>query len=337
MPLGTILGIGASVLGASQASKAASKANKLAKQQQKAQHKYNKQSWRDNKDRLNADRDFTIEGIEIAQRNEKTLADLKDNVALDNFEYNLKIREQQMRQNVKQFEKSYELFNQQNTFNDLAANTAKINAQNKFNEQMKQAAFQNQDLIIESLQQRGAIEARGVSGNSAGRLATNAIGALGRNQAIIQSNLLSGNKALTAEYRDIGIQERGADIQAFSNLMIPADVPLMPPNPRQTPLSEYQMPRELEDFDYGPEPIKGAMAYQNTSAPWLNALSSGVQQIAGLFSNQGPSMSYNPVNMGSSAFNFSGSFGGLTQSFGSGTSWSPVSSSSGFNLNQSFF
>lgn len=337
MVLGAILGIGSSIFGASQQSSAASKANKEAKKAQKAQHQYNKSAWRMGKQRLNADRDFAIEGIEIAKRNEKTLADLKDNVALDNYEYSLKIRQQQMQQNVKQFEKSYELFNQQNTFNDLAANNAKTSAQNKFNEQLKQAAFQNQGMIIESLQQQGAIEARGVSGNSAGRLATNAIGALGRNQAIIQAQLLSGNKAMEGEYRTINQQKFGADIQAFSNLLIPADEPLMPPDPRQTPLSEYQMPRELEDFDYGPEPVKGAVATYNASAPWINALNSGVQTIASMFTNQGPPMSYGGGNIGSSAFNFSGSFGGLTQSFGSGSSWSPISSSSGFNLNQSFF
>ncbi len=56
------------------------------------------------------------------------------------------------------------------------------------------------------------------------------------------------------------MQKEGADIQAFANLMIPADAPPEVMEPYATPLPEYQMPRELEDFDFGPEPIKGAAA-----------------------------------------------------------------------------
>lgn len=337
MALGAIIGGVTGIIGGIAGNNAQAKATRAQNKAIQAQHKYNKEVWRDNKDRLNADREFTIEGIEIAQRNEKTLADLKDAVSLDNFEYSLGIRAQQMRQNVKQFEKSFQLFNQQNTLNDLAANTARTNAQTKFNEQLKQAAFQNQDMVIEALKQKGAVEARGVAGNSAGRLASNTVAALGRNQAIIQSQLLSGNRALKDEYIGIKNQKLGADIQAFSNLMIPAEIPLMPPDPRATPLSEYQMPREFEDFDYGPEPVKGAMATFNATAGWMSALGSGVQTIASLFQNQGPQMSYgNNFNAGGS---WGSAFGGAGNLFGSAASsaWSPISSSSGFNLNQSFF
>lgn len=470
MVLGAILGIGTSIFGASQQSSAARRAEREQRKQVEAQYEYNKKTWDFGKDRLKADRKFAIEGIEIAKRNEKTLADLKDNAALDNYEYSLKIRQQQMRQNVKQFDKSYGLYNSQNEFNSLAQKLANADskikyaeiarlaaqqsaednrlnrqlfdeesrlsalrygegkriadeelaeglrisnqqlsegtrvstnkfenayrqAQMTFNEQLRGAAVANQDSIIEALQRQGAVEAKGVSGNSASRLAGNVISALGRNQAAIQSKILSGGRimnesiigagdaytnemralqltnantnrtlelnnmnasralGLTAaneqralgfnlanfmradgiknsntamgialnsesEQRSIALQKLGADIQAFSNLMIPAEEPLMPPDPRQTPLSEYQMPRELEDFDFGPEPIKGAMPTYNASAPWINALNSGVQTIASMFNNQAPQA------------NYSSNIGGFSGGFGSG--------SSGFNLNQNF-
>ena len=320
--LGAVLGIGSSLLGAAGSASAAKSQEKAAKKQAKQQYKYDKEKYKMSKERLEADRDFTLEGIKINQRNEKTLADLKDNVALDNYESQVKQRQLKIKQDTKQFAKSSELYGQQKTFNDYASRTAIRGEQQRFNEQLKAAAFENQDLIIQSLQERGAIQARGQGGNSTARLASNAVGALGRNQAIIQQQILGGRQARDQGIRNVDSQKLGADIQAFANLMIPAEDPLMPVTPRQTPLSEYQLPRELKDFDFGPEPIKGVVATGGASAAWMNGLASALPNIAGLFQSSGPAMSY-------------GGGGGLGgSSFSSGTNFG-VASGGGFG--SSFF
>jgi hypothetical protein len=100
--------------------------------------------------------------------------------------------------------------------------------------------------------------------------------------------------------------------------------------PYEQLVPEYQMPRELEDFDFGPEPIEGAAAQQSTSAPWLSALGSVSSSLVSAFSNNGPNMSYN--GGGSNMFNSSGGSNNL--SFGGGMN-SGVSSSGGFG--SSFF
>lgn len=305
--LSSVLGIGSSILGASSAASASRKQEKAAKKQAKDQYKYDKAKYRMNKSRLKADRDFTIEGIEIAKRNEATLADLKNQVALDNYESQLQQRQLRIKQNTKQFAKSSQLYGQQLTFNDYAARTAIRGEQQRFNEQLKAAAFENQDLIIESLQERGAIQARGQSGNSLGRLASNAVGALGRNQVIIQQQILGARQARDQGIRNVDSSKLGADIQAFANLMIPAEDPLMPVVPRVTPLSEYQMPRALEDFDFGPEPIKGAVATGGASAAWMNGLATALPSIAGLFQPSSPPMSYGSPP--SSGGGYSGNYG----------------------------
>jgi len=317
--LGAVLGIGSSLLGAAGSASASRKQEQAAKKQAKAQYKYDKEKYRMNKSRLKADREFTLEGIDIAKRNEKTIADLKDAVALDNYESQLQQRQLRIKQNTKQFAKSSQLYGQQKTFNDLAARTAVRGEQQRFNEQLKAAAFENQDLIIQSLQERGAIQARGQGGNSTARLASNAVGALGRNQAIIQQQILGGRQARDQGIRNVDSRKLGADIQAFANLMIPAEDPLMPVAPRATPLSEMQLPRELEDFDFGPEPVKGVVATGGASAAWMNGLASALPSIAGLFQPSGPPM------------NYGGGGGGSSISAPMGTS------SFGINLNQSFF
>ena len=295
--IGAVAGIGSSILGASSSANAASKQERAAKKQAEKQYKYDKKKYSNNKKRLEADREFTIEGIEIAQRNEKTLADLKDNVALDVYEQQLNERSLRIRQATKQYARSKDLYGQQKTFNDFAARTARRGEQLRFNEQLKTAAFDNQDLIIQSLQERGAVQARGQGGNSTARLASNAIGALGRNQAIIQEEILGGKRARDQGLRTVDAKKLGADIQAFSNLMMPIEDPLMPIVPRATPLSEVQLPRELEKFDFGPKPFKGVVATGGAQAAWMNGLANALPSIAGMFQNTSPPISYNNPNV----------------------------------------
>ncbi len=295
--LGAILGIGSSLIGANASANAARKQEQAEKQRAKQQYQYDKQKYRFNKERLKTDREFTIEGIEIAQRNEKTLADLKDNVALDVYEQQLNERSLRIRQATKQYARSSQIYGYNKTFNDYAARTARRGEQLRFNEQLKTAAFDNQDLIIQSLQERGAVQARGQGGNSTARLASNAIGALGRNQAIIQEEILGGKRARDQGLRTVDAKKLGADIQAFSNLMMPIEDPLMPVVPRATPLSEVQLPRELEKFDFGPKPFKGVVATGGAQAAWMNGLANALPSIAGMFQNTSPPISYNNPNV----------------------------------------
>jgi hypothetical protein len=92
--------------------------------------------------------------------------------------------------------------------------------------------------------------------------------------------------------------------------MIPADAPPEVMEPYETPVTEYQMPRELKKFDFGPEPIKGAAAQTSTSAPWLSALGSVSKSLVSAFSNSGPP-GFGGYGGGSNQFNGSMStFGG---------------------------
>ena len=286
-----------SIFGSASQSDAAARQEAAAKEQEERQYKYDTQKYEMNKDRLIRDREFTIEGIEIGQRNEKTLADLKDNVALDVYEQQLNERSLRIRQATKQYARSSQIYGYNKTFNDYAARTARRGEQLRFNEQLKTAAFDNQDLIIQSLQERGAVQARGQGGNSTARLASNAIGALGRNQAIIQEEILGGKRARDQGLRTVDAKKLGADIQAFSNLMMPIEDPLMPVVPRATPLSEVQLPRELEKFDFGPKPFKGVVATGGAQAAWMNGLANALPSIAGMFQNTSPPISYNNPNV----------------------------------------
>lgn len=320
--LGAIIGVGTSLLGAASQSSAASKANAEAEKAAKLRYKYDKEGYKFNKERLNADRDFAIEGIEIAKRNELRLKNLKDNQALDNYDFNLQIRLRQMQSYADQYDKSSTLYGQQLSFNDMAANNAMVAEQEKMNDAMAEAAFQNEDLFVQSLQEKGAAMARGQSGNSMGKTQQSLGAQLGRNQNIVLKNLLSSRSVMRQGLADVATKREGGAIQAFANLMLPQEAPPEVIKPYETPLTEYQMPRELEDFDYGPEPIKGVAAQTSTSAPWLNALGSVSTSLVSAFSNNGPSGFGGYSGGGSSQFNLGNQgFGGYNLPFSAGIGW----------------
>ena len=327
--LGAIIGVGTSLIGASQQSSAASDANARAEKQAEQQYEYDTQRYDMSKDKLNADRDFAISQIQTQIRNDKRLADLKNKQSLDNYGFNLKIREQQMSNYAKQYKKSSTLYGQQLSFNDMAANNASTAEQQKMNDAMSQAAFQNEDLFVQGLQETGTLMARGQSGKSVrkGKQSLNA--QLGRNQNIVMANLLSSKSTMRSALAQVATQRTGGDIQAFANLMIPQDAPPEVLEPYAAILPEYTLPRELEDFDFGPEPMEGVAAQVSTSAPWLNALGSVSSNLVSAFSNSGPSnfgygggfggSSGLSTGMGSS-FNLGG-FGGLTSNGAFGTTF----------------
>ena len=319
MPIGAIIGAVTGIAGAASASSAADAANKRAKEQVEAQFKYDNEGWKYNKKRLKADRKFTIEGIEITKRNEAVLKDLKDSQALDDYSLNLKIRQMQMRSYVQQYDKSSQLYNTQLGFNEIAVNSAICAEQQKMNDAMAQAAFQNEDLYVQGLQESGTAMARGMAGKSVAKGNQSLDAQLGRNQSIVMKNLLSSNSAMRSGIANIVTQRQGADIQAFGNLMIPNEAPPEVNQPYATPVTEYQMPRELKKYDFGPKPIKGAAAQTSTSAPWLNALGSVSTSLVSAFTNSGPQGfgGYNGISGGASNM-FSSSGGAGNLSFGGG-------------------
>ena len=84
----------------------------------------------------------------------------------------------------------------------------------------------------------------------------------------IRDRLLSAQVNTRSAISNINLQKEIADKNAYANLMLdPLNLPVAP-KPYKTLITEYNLPRPLEDFDFGPEPIKGATATYTT--PWTN-------------------------------------------------------------------
>lgn len=244
------------------------------------QYNYDLQSWKYSKDRLRADRRHNVEQWRYNVQNEETLGAFKDATNLQDWQYQLKIQQQQYAQDLRQYAKSEQIYNQQLTFNQLAKSAAVEAEYRKLEDATNELALQNQDIIIKALQTEGTTAVKGQVGRSADKAEQAEFASFGRNQAILAQSLISAQADAQGALRKIANDKFGADLAAEANRMLMPDRPIAPPQPLTTPRAQYLKPRKLNKADFGPKPIKGAKA--SMAAGILGGVSQGLGSIAGL-------------------------------------------------------
>ena len=295
-----VLEAGAAIFGASQADAAAEEAAR-------AQHKYNKQAWKMNSQRIDADYEHALAGVGIARQNEETLASWKDTTNLKDWQYALKIQDFEYRSQMRQYNKSEQLYGQQLSFNKMASDAAKEAEYRRLQDATNEIAYQNQDIVIKAMESEGAAAVKGQQGRSAGKADQVLLASLGRNQSILAESLLSARGETLAALRKISSDKYGADIAAEAARMLKPERQPQPPKPLTTPRATFQDPRKPQKFDYGPKPIKGVVASSMPSAIASSIASIG-SGIAGLAASSGGSSNYSlPKNL---SFNSSSLYGG---------------------------
>ena len=66
-----------------------------------------------------------------------------------------------------------------------------------------------------------------------------------------------------------------------SNRMLPPVPKPIPPVPLATPDMEFMLPPELQEFDFGPKPIKGVASYTSPGLSFANSVVSALPALAG--------------------------------------------------------
>ena len=157
-------GVVADVAGAVLGGGAADKAAEESKQQAKRQLKYDQDARNMQWDKLNADRQWAIEGNKIKARNEKRIALWKDATNAASYIQKLQIRNMEQNSLDMQFAKSNLLYDEQIDFNDRAAKTAADSEWRQLDEINSEAAFDAQAQRIAYMQAEGKARAAGASG-----------------------------------------------------------------------------------------------------------------------------------------------------------------------------
>ena len=129
-----------------------------------------------------------------------------------------------------------------------------------------EAAFDQQELNIESIIAEGKARAKGMAGRSARKYQQALNADVGLQLAMISQSLAGEERNTRSVLGEINRDWRAADIAAEAQRMLnPGELPL-PIVPYQTPMAEWIMPREIGEFDFGPRPVMGAMASPSAAA-----------------------------------------------------------------------
>lgn len=275
--VGAAIGAIGGIFGASGQSSAQSKARAAQQKAINNQYKYDLQRWEYDWAETQANYRQLVDGIGIQRANEESIGRFKDATNLQDYNYRLKIQDYEYNQQLKQYNKSEDLYKQQRGFNEMAAQIAYSSENRRLQETFQEAAFNNQDLLVQMLQQEGEQLARGISGRSAGKTLQSAIAAYGRNQAVVAESLVSAERQSRSNIRNIQLNKYSSDLSAEANRMLRPDKLPDIPVPFATPRAIFQDPRMPVK---PPKPIKATNTTPGGSS--LPVITSAISGIAGV-------------------------------------------------------
>jgi len=226
-------------------------------------------NWKYGKKVLKLDYRHERDQWRMNQRNEEVSRKWRDATNLQDWNYNLKIQDFEYLSQMRQFNKSNQIADQQLTFNAMAQKVANEAEYRKLEDTTKEIAFQNQDIIIKAVQSEGAAAVKGQQGRTAEKAGQAELASLGRNQAILAESLLSARADTQAAMRKIATDKFGADLAANASRMLKPERLPTPPKPLATPKTEFLKPRKPTKYDAGPRPTKAAPV--SSAGAWLEA------------------------------------------------------------------
>lgn len=235
------------------------------------QYEYDTKVWKFNWQESKRDYKHAKRGVNIARKNEAAERGWRDETALNDWNHGMAIRDYEYNMQMKAYNKSEDTYKQQLNFNNMAASVAMESENRWLDERFTEAAFQNQDLLVQSLQLEGEA-ALTQSGNSAGKAIQSAMAQAGRNQAILAESITSAQKQSAVNMKKIQSDKYGADIQAEASRMLKPEITPALPKPIKLPTTIFQDPRKPRK---PPKPIKGA----TTNAGLISGAVKGAQGI----------------------------------------------------------
>ena len=269
--------VGAHVYGTSKQADAAHEQAQMQNAAAQRQLEYNTELWENQKDKIDADRQQAVDVINNKATNEQNYATYKDTINLNKYNYDLQIRNQKQASLNEQYLRSEVMYGLQNTLNYRSAEAAQDNEVRKLQEIKKEAAFDKQEQDIERLLAEGRIRARGQEGRSVGKTYQATVADYGRQAAQLSESIMDATRNSRAVLEEIARDKQAADLAAFAKKMLhPGKLP-DPIQPLATPLTEWILPREVSEFDYGPAPVLGAT--MSASAAAAQAWGAGISSL----------------------------------------------------------
>ena len=266
MLIPALVGAAVGLYGAKKSSDAAKDAQQARNDATSAQYDYDKQAWQMQKDAAIAKRDYAVKEVEMKAEAEGQLAAYKDATAARQYNYNLQIRNQQQDTNDRMFQKSDDIYTYQTTLNSMNERAARMDERRQLKEIEAENRYEKNEVMLDALLAEGAIRARGVTGRSADKARSVSTLKAGLALTQLSSSLENATVASDSALRAIGRERSIADLNAYASKMLdPGELP-MPIVPLPTPQAQFMYPRVFQDYDFGPQPIEGAMISPSAAA-----------------------------------------------------------------------
>ena len=281
--LAPVVGAAVGLYGANKQSNATKDAQRANNAAADAQYRYNVQRWEMDKQKMLADRDYKVKEIEERARQEGQLAAFKDATNARQYNYQLQIRNSQQDTNERMFAKSNKIYQDQLGLNALQERNARQDERQQLQEIQAEKRYEKNTAYIDGILAEGEIRARGQTGRSVQK--ARSVQTLKTATALTLLNLSLDNATAASQnaIKNIRTDRTVADLNAYAAQMLdPGELP-MPLEPLATPQATFMYPRVYQDYDFGPEPIQGAMISPSSAAAqvWGSSLTS----LAGTASN----------------------------------------------------
>ena len=274
--IGTGVNVIGGILGGNRSAAAAQQQAIAQNEATMARYQYDLNMWDMKKHQMQATRTEQVDRLMMEARNEGRLRAYKDVAAQEQYDYSLRIRNDQQISNEIAFKRSDDIYHDTINLNSVSAKAAMDSEIVKLEEIEAKASFDRNDAYIEQLQNEGKLRARASSGRSASKSVQSTMADYGKQMAMLNETMDSAGRNTRAVLEDIIKDKTSADLTAFASKMLDPGVLPMPLKQRPIPVAEFQLPRVLEEYDFGPQPVKGAMASPGAAAQmaWGNAITS---------------------------------------------------------------
>ena len=282
-----IVGLGLQVYGGRKQEQAARGAADTQNAATEAQYQYDTEAWEMAKQSAIAKRNYAVQEIEEKARQEGLIAAHKDAANLRTYNYNLQIRDREQDLNDRMYQKSEDIFYNQLGINADNERSARMDERRQLREIETENRYQKNDAYLEAIEAEGAIRARGQTGRSIDKAKSVAALKASTALSLLDLSLDNATAASRSALQSIGTQRTVQDLNAYAAKMLDPGVLPEPIAPLPTPQATFLYPRVFEDYDFGPEPIKGAMVSPSAASAqvWGTTISSIAGTVGGMFAN----------------------------------------------------
>ena len=278
-----IVGAAVGIYGANKQANAAKSAQQSRNDATAAQYEYDKEKWAMDKQQMLANREFKVREIEERARAEGELAGFKDASAARQYNYQLQIRDKQQDTNERMYAKSNAIFQSQLGLNALQERSARMDERQQLEEIKAEKRYEKNTAYLDGIIAEGEIRARGQMGRSVAKARSVQTLKTATALTLLDLSLQNATTASESAIRNIKQDRTVADLNAFATKMLDPGVLPMPVQPLPTPMATFMYPRTYEDYDFGPQPIQGAMISPNSAA--AQVWGSSITSLAGAASD----------------------------------------------------